>query len=553
MLRISKTILILVLFFIIVFKDIKAHFIQYSKKISSDDTYLLSWGIDEDAGLIRIQLDVKTVGWVGFGLSPNGLMANSDIYMGYIQNDGKANVSDRFATYHGLPGLDSEQGSTSDIFDIDGSVTNGRTKISFTRKLNTNDKNDIEIVKGKTLSLIFSYRANGNPDSENGVFNKHTFYYADQIILFPYNGQSITPKSLADKYSNDPDILVMPIVNNKYMLSSSDKVSYSMMVFDVRSAMREKLKMSSDSELPITHAIGFEPILDNYDHVHHILLYNCDLDSYNITLITGFTNQMPYICNTYVAMYFKGQGYTELPKEVGYIWGSYDTKYVVLHIHYVNPFLVSNVIDSSGFNIFFTKKLRQYDLALAQYGPVQRSHGLMIPPGKTSYVQNFGCSKDCLNKFQSDGIKVVSFLLHGHDLLRKIRVEVTDIFGIKDTTTFRNDNFDFDHQELITLKTPYEIKNNYNINIFCDYDSSSRSSYTYSGGDFEDEMCCILLYYYPRKNGPAFCLDKTLSDSNMICLAPPKINTEGIQRSDSFRILINSVGSIIIYILFYML
>lgn len=50
--------------------------------------YHLSWRINDAEQHITFQVDVKTKGWIGFGLSPNGGMAGSDIVIGWVK-DGK--------------------------------------------------------------------------------------------------------------------------------------------------------------------------------------------------------------------------------------------------------------------------------------------------------------------------------------------------------------------------------------------------------------------------------------------------------------------------------
>lgn len=50
--------------------------------LDQDKLVCLMWGFDNLQGTIKFHLAVNTTGWVGFGLSPNGGMAGSDIVMG---------------------------------------------------------------------------------------------------------------------------------------------------------------------------------------------------------------------------------------------------------------------------------------------------------------------------------------------------------------------------------------------------------------------------------------------------------------------------------------
>ena len=50
------------------------------------DTYVLHWNFSTAERTIAFAVNVSTTGWVGFGISPNGGMVNSDIVMGWVSN-----------------------------------------------------------------------------------------------------------------------------------------------------------------------------------------------------------------------------------------------------------------------------------------------------------------------------------------------------------------------------------------------------------------------------------------------------------------------------------
>ena len=52
--------------------------------------YELYWTFDNDAQTISFAVRVQTTGWVGFGISPNGQMPNSDVIVGWVTDDGQA-------------------------------------------------------------------------------------------------------------------------------------------------------------------------------------------------------------------------------------------------------------------------------------------------------------------------------------------------------------------------------------------------------------------------------------------------------------------------------
>ena len=50
------------------------------------DTYVLHWTFNNVDRTIAFAVNVSTTGWVGFGISPNGGMVNSDVVMGWVSN-----------------------------------------------------------------------------------------------------------------------------------------------------------------------------------------------------------------------------------------------------------------------------------------------------------------------------------------------------------------------------------------------------------------------------------------------------------------------------------
>ena len=65
--------------------DLKYPFSNYL-----DDTFKLYWDFDMKQQKIDFAVNVSTNGWIGFGISPNGRMLQSDIVLGWVNSDGTA-------------------------------------------------------------------------------------------------------------------------------------------------------------------------------------------------------------------------------------------------------------------------------------------------------------------------------------------------------------------------------------------------------------------------------------------------------------------------------
>ena len=63
--------------------DLSARF-EHFRQLSASPAYDLYWSVKSTTIVFVVR--VETRGWVGFGFSPNGLMLNSDIIMGHVDD-----------------------------------------------------------------------------------------------------------------------------------------------------------------------------------------------------------------------------------------------------------------------------------------------------------------------------------------------------------------------------------------------------------------------------------------------------------------------------------
>ena len=57
---------------------------------NGDPLYTLYWNFSVAEETIRFAVNVATDGWVGLGISPNGGMTNSDVAVGWVNDNGEA-------------------------------------------------------------------------------------------------------------------------------------------------------------------------------------------------------------------------------------------------------------------------------------------------------------------------------------------------------------------------------------------------------------------------------------------------------------------------------
>jgi hypothetical protein len=148
--------------------------------VFGNGVYKFSYSTGTD-NTITMTMDVAATGWVGVGISPNGVMDGSDVVLCYIDANNSPVCQDSKANGYSILS-DVQQGGKNDVTNLKGAVANGRTTISFTKPLNTGDKYDVPITQGTNHFVVFAYLLSGN--AANG-FMQHTNKVMKQMVLYP--------------------------------------------------------------------------------------------------------------------------------------------------------------------------------------------------------------------------------------------------------------------------------------------------------------------------------------------------------------------------------
>jgi len=120
--------------------------------LTAPDQYFLYWNYTSTD--ITFKVVVKTNGWIGFGISPNGGMAFSDLVVAYLNQNGSVNFTNRYVgAAKSLPIINPNQYWSRLYYN----QQNGYTTAIFTRQLVIcNASNSIDIVSG-TQYVIFAW------------------------------------------------------------------------------------------------------------------------------------------------------------------------------------------------------------------------------------------------------------------------------------------------------------------------------------------------------------------------------------------------------------
>jgi len=451
--------------------------------VDLDPNFRLSWTFNSSH--ITFSTNVTTTGYVALGISPNGKMYPADVVVGGVK-DGRPYFQDYHTTGHSPPVPDSHQDwtllSADEVDDV--------TTMTFTRKLDTCDDEDMAIMEG-TTRVIYAYHPNDIGAAGTGMsYHGATRRGAKSLLLLDPPASDIpeTPES--------KDVVTFDIINRNYTVPADDTTYHcsTFMMPDLGSKH---------------HLIKYEPVLspESIKNVHHLVIYTCSSN----TVITDDMIDRKFLCyeerptnmatcySTVLAWAIGGKNYV-FPPHVGLPMGSKgEPRFFLMEVHYDNPERRSDIVDNSGIRLHLTPHVRQHDAGILLTA-TKTGKNMVIPPGGPWLEQGY-CAPECIDKAMNqtgvDEIRIFSNFLHSHLLGRGMVARV--IREGQELTPLAEDlHYDFDYQEMRMLHNEYVLKKGDSLIVDCHYDATDKSNITWGGLTTRDEMCETWPYYYPR-------------------------------------------------------
>uniref|UniRef100_A0A672I0U6 Monooxygenase, DBH-like 1, like n=1 Tax=Salarias fasciatus TaxID=181472 RepID=A0A672I0U6_SALFA len=435
--------------------DTNMPFMEY---LDHDRLVSLKWGFDSLQGNITFQLVVNSTGWVGFGLSPNGGMQGSDIVIGGLGSDGSY-FTDRHATGNSMPLVDEHQDYTLLYMTED----EGQTSMTFQRSIQACDEDDFHIT-AQPVKVIYAY---GTTDE---IKNHGSRRGTKEINLLSYMPRT-TPNS-SGYFS-----ITIPAIKTYY-----------------------HCKVMTFPKLDKKHHVYLiEPVIDNPDIVHHMLLYRCPpfvTEQYDNPCYRGDQGDA---CFVVVASWGVGGEIFEFLENVGIPVGDKQSDTYRLEIHYNNPQAKAGITDSSGLKLHYTAQLREHDVGILFMGLLPMGNLKYEIPPKVDLFRTYGsCDTSTFTQLVNawSDLHVFASLLHTHLAGRKVRVghfrdgKQIDFLGV-------DENYNFEMQQAVNLGNIKTIQQGDEIVIECTYSTSNRTDVTQLGLATTDEMCLAFLFYYP--------------------------------------------------------
>jgi dopamine beta-monooxygenase len=254
------------------------------------------------------------------------------------------------------------------------------------------------------------------------------------------------------------------------------------------------------------HIIRFDGIVSpqSVGVVHHMELFHCNVDLK--TKIPPFNDactseQKPMgltPCRRVIGAWALGATNFTYPEQAGgFIGGPKTSRFLVLEVHFNNPYLKKDIIDQSGIRIYYTSKLRKYDAAIMEVG-LEYNAKNSIPPQTNSFRVSGYCTSECTKAtLPRNGITVFASQLHTH--LNGIQVFTRIIKKNGNIVTLNIDRHYSPHfQEIRLLPEPVQIEPGDMILHTCIYNTEIHTNMTFGGYGIRDEMCINYMHYFPR-------------------------------------------------------
>lgn len=464
---------------------------EHSTVMDRQDRFLLSWQTTDDK-LIHFKAEVKTQGWFGLGLSPNGNMPGSDIYLFWVNpHTNEAVLSDRHAKIEGVPIKDA----SSDVF-LEAFKKNATHMIfQFHRKLDTCDPDD-RAIDGNTMRVIYAY-GDVSPTDEDSFDYRFKHKTSDRSNRAIYFNELNTPNTI-NPNSHDPDEWHLDIRAKNVELDENRVTLYWCLVHKLQDVDEEQ------------HLIRYEPLIEeaSLPYVHHFILYSCEKD---MSEFAGKEEQCfdesqshfsaMYECTSkYLAGWAVGGTNHIYPAGVGFpMFTTGSDKYVMLEIHYDNRAQAKNIRDSSGIRLWFTPNLRHVEAATTMFGVPVEPVMQIIPPRQANFTNYAICTSECTSDLPAEGVNVFSGFLHTHLLGRRVKLRQIRN-GVELPPLFQDDNYDFNYQEPRMKPKSVKIMPGDEFILECGMSSMRKNNTVFSGFGTPDEMCLVFVEFYPRSS-----------------------------------------------------
>ncbi|XP_063364441.1 tyramine beta-hydroxylase [Cydia amplana] len=457
------------------------HLAESQSVLDPDGQLVLRWRVDYANRRVQFQLLVSESApvfkWFALGFSDRGDLENSDVCVLWTDYNGSEHFEDMHADGSGRLLRDPQQ--DCEAFHLDG-----RTRtILFERPFDTCDDHDYVVEEG-TVHVVWA-RGTDKLFSSQGLCLTCTSTKNHGFIRVRLMTPVISPKPKGTQYH----------ITNKDLKVPGRDTTYWCKVFKLPDFITEKVQHITQFESVITRG--------NEGLVHHMEVFYCDVDpKKEVPLYEGdcFAPDRPEItkkCSKVKAAWAMGARPFTYPDDAGLpLGGPQASKFVMLEVHYNNPELRKDWVDSSGIMLYVTPNRRKYDAAIMELG-LEYTDKMAIPPGQDAFPLSGYCVPQCTGVgLPVEGITVFGSQLHTH--LTGVAVWTRHSRrGVELPVLNRDMHYSTHFQEIRLLHKPVKVLPGDYLETTCIYRTLDRPNATIGGHAITDEMCVNYIHYYP--------------------------------------------------------
>eukprot|EP00937_MAST-01D_sp_MAST-1D-sp2_P004218 g4218.t1 len=265
------------------------------------------------------------------------------------------------------------------------------------------------------------------------------------------------------------------------------------------------------------YAVMLEPIVNQSSVLHHIVMYGCSPQ--NPSLGPKGRPAAEFIASPHLgesmpcqqveyAWAVGGKAFCTPGEHIGFPYTA-NSPWHILDLHYDNPQLHADVVDSSGVRLTVMRGADGPNgkITPAGMGWMGAVNVVEVPPGKTNYHIEATCDGSNIQgaQYLTAPVNFFAFLPHGHTITRQIYMErYTNGQYVHDAGC--DTQYDFDLQEMLAFNKEFPATKADSFKTHCVYDSTSRTTVTKGGDGTDDEMCLMIFAYYPLNPAGLQCI-----------------------------------------------
>ncbi|KAL1131405.1 hypothetical protein AAG570_011022 [Ranatra chinensis] len=447
----------------------------------------LFWSLHYPSSTVHLEAHVPSLlfgSWFALGFSDYGLFTDADFCLLWADPQGNVRLQDSWTDDKGLLWEDEQQ----DCDDLRYVVEANVTKFSFSRQFDTCDVHDYCIEEG-TTHIVWA-KGGGGWDSMEGMSVQSGLKGMQRVQLLK------NLETIEDVLPEQKDVFGVTVTSDRVKVPSLETTYWCHVT---------KLPQELSQ---LHHIVKFESVIQegNEGLVHHMELFHCEADrGQELPLYRGPCQHADrpnstQVCKKVLAAWAMGASAFHYPKAAGLpVGGENFNLHVMLEVHYNNPEMKADWVDSSGLRIYLTKKLRRYNAGVIELG-LEYIDKMAIPPKQPAFNLTGYCIAQCTAvALPEGGVTVFGSQLHTH--LAGTRVATRHLEGSsgREMPLLNWDNHYSTHfQEIRLLKRPVTLMPGDALITTCTYNTQDRDNITLGGFAISDEMCVNYIYYYPK-------------------------------------------------------